>query len=908
MIDGSERRHRPRTVLGAALLGAVGLGLILAPGAAAEDIPYPHGEYEEDCSTCHSPQSWHPAAISDRFDHGRSSGFTLDGAHRTAMCRSCHLSLDFAQADNRCVSCHLDAHNGELGVDCAQCHSTSNFIDHADQVRSHRTTRFPLDGAHTTLDCLSCHPQQPSGALRFVNTPTECESCHLEAFMRTTEPNHVQLDFDRNCIGCHGTTTWNAVRFDSFDHTITGFPLVGAHRRLDCAQCHVGGGFAGADADCLTCHQPDFESTQSPNHVSGGFPTDCQQCHGAQGWTPAQFDHGLTGFALTGSHSGLTCEQCHAGGTQTAIDSTCISCHRVSFDDAPNHVSSNFPQTCEECHNTVGWDDAIFNHDFFPFVGGHSGLGCVACHTSGVYESIPADCQSCHQSDYQEAPGHASGGFPTTCDDCHSLNTWADVDFGHDLFPLTNAHDGVDCVQCHDGGTFGTIPADCISCHQESYQTAPGHVASGFSQTCQDCHATTTWPDWSFDHGAFPLENSHNGLTCAQCHATGVYQTMPNQCVFCHQSDFIEAPSHVASNFPQDCETCHTTTGWDGATFDHSFFPLSGAHNGLQCLACHTSGTYGTIPTDCVSCHDNDYQQAPGHAGSFPTTCEDCHSVTTWGDANFDHSFFPLSGAHNAVQCIACHTSGTYGTIPADCFSCHDNDYQQAPGHAGSFPTTCDDCHQVTTWQNATFDHSIFPLTGGHNGATCQQCHTGGTYGTIPSDCLFCHQADYAEAPSHLASNFSQNCENCHTITVWSSATYDHSFFPLSGGHNGLQCLACHTSGVYATIPANCFSCHQSDYNGAPDHQSLNFPHDCESCHDTSNWQNTNFFHSFPLSGPHGGRDCNECHISGTTEDFSCYGSCHKHGQTQMNDKHRGEPGYAYDFQLCLACHPNGRH
>jgi hypothetical protein len=563
MTGRLKGQRRPDVVPGVVLVAVMGLALILAPGAQAEDVPYPHGDFEDDCSKCHSSQGWHPAVISDRFDHGRSSDFALEGAHQRTMCRSCHLSLEFSEADPKCVTCHLDVHTGELGVDCAQCHSTANFIDHADEVRSHRTTRFPLTGAHTTLDCLACHPMQPSGGLRFVNTRTECEACHLDAFMRTIEPNHVALEFDQDCAACHGTTTWNAVRFDQFDHTVTGFRLVGAHTGLDCAQCHSGGGFTGVAADCLTCHQQDYESTRAPDHLAGGFPTDCQQCHGSQGWSPAEFDHGLTGFPLTGSHGGLTCEQCHASGTQTAIEATCISCHRTDYDGAPNHVSSNFELTCEECHNTVVWGDAVFRHDFFPFVGGHSGLGCDQCHTTGIFESIPADCQSCHQ-----------------------------------------------------------------------------------------------------------------------------------------------------------------------------------------------------------------------------------------------------------------------------------RDYQQAPGHAGAFPTTCEDCHTVTTWQNATFDHS---------------------------------------------------------------------FFPLDGGHNGLQCVACHTSGVYATIPADCFSCHQSDYTGATDHQTLNFPHDCESCHNTSNWQNTNFFHSFPLSGPHGGRDCNECHISGTTEDFSCDGACHEHSQSRMDDKHSGESGYAYEFQLCLSCHPNGR-
>jgi hypothetical protein len=288
--------------------------------------------------------------------------------------------------------------------------------------------------------------------------------------------------------------------------------------------------------------------------------------------------------------------------------------------------------------------------------------------------------------------------------------------------------------------------------------------------------------------------------------------------------------------------------------------------------------------------------------------CTQCHSVTTWLNATVDHSFFPLSGGHNGLACVSCHTSGVYATIPADCYSCHQNDYQQAPGHAGTFPTDCDTCHTVTTWLNATFDHSFFPLSGGHNGPACQQCHTSGTYDTIPSDCIFCHQAEYVSAPSHVASNFPQTCENCHTVTVWSNATFDHSFFALTGGHNGLTCVACHTTGVYATIPADCFSCHQNDYNQAPDHQSLQFPHDCESCHDWNSWQNVNFFHSFPLSGPHTGRDCTDCHISGTTEEFSCYGTCHEHNQSRMDEKHSGESGYAYDFFLCLSCHPDGRH
>jgi Zn finger protein HypA/HybF involved in hydrogenase expression len=748
------------------------LALLAALTARADDpeVPYPHGEFEEECSMCHSPTGWTPAVISRSFDHSRSD-FALEGAHRTALCRACHLSLEFNQTSSACVNCHLDVHRGELGVDCAQCHTTSNFIDHADEVRSHRLTRFPLSGAHTTLQCAACHPSQPQGGLRFVNTPVECEACHLDLFLATKDPDHAANGFDRDCSMCHSTTSFDSGSFDHFDHSVTGFPLAGAHRNLECAQCHTSGQFGAASAQCFSCHQGDFESTASPNHVGGGFPTDCQQCHTSQAWSPADFDHDLTAFPLTGSHTNLTCQQCHGGGSLTALPPDCNSCHDADYQEAPNHVSSNFQVTCEECHNTITWADAVFNHDFFPFVGGHSGLSCQQCHTTGVYETIPADCNSCHNTDYQQAPGHVSGGFPLTCNDCHSINTWAGATFDHGFFPLSGGHNGLACEQCHTSGTLGTIPADCASCHQGDFQQAPGHVASNFPQTCEDCHSVTTWTNATFDHGFFALNGAHTGLACQQCHTNGIYETMPTDCVFCHQADYVEAPGHLASNFPQTCETCHTTTTWLDATFDHGFFPLSGGHNGITCVACHTTGVFGTIPADCFSCHQNDYQLAPGHAGSFPTTCQDCHAVTTWLDA-----------------------------------------------------------------------------------------------------------------------------------------TFDHGFFQLNGGHNGLQCVACHTTGVYGTIPSDCFSCHQNDFTGAPEHQALNFPHDCESCHSTNSWIDVNFFHSFPLSGPHGNKLCSDCHDGGTTNDFSCLGACHEHRVDKMDDKHKGESGYAYDFNLCLSCHPNGRH
>jgi hypothetical protein len=773
-------------------------------------------------------------------------------------------------------------------MDCTQCHTVTTWLgatfDHS---------FFPLSGGHNDVQCVDCHR---TGV--FDTIPNDCASCHTNDYQQA--PGHVSSGFPMDCTQCHTVTTWLD---GTFDHS--QFPLTNAHASATCQQCHTSGTYEPMPTDCVFCHQADY--VDAPGHVASNFPQTCGTCHTTTVWTDWTYDHSF--FPLSGGHNGVQCISCHTSGTYGTIPSDCASCHTDDYQQAPGHVSSGFPMDCTQCHTVTTWLGATFDHSFFPLSGGHNGVQCVDCHTTGVFDTIPSDCASCHSDDYQQAPGHVSSGFPMDCTQCHTATVWTNATFDHSQFPLTNAHASATCQQCHTSGTYEPMPTDCVFCHQADYVNAPSHVASNFPQTCDTCHTTTVWADWTYDHSFFPLSGGHNGVQCISCHTSGTYGTIPSDCASCHTDDYQQAPGHVSSGFPMDCTQCHTVTTWLGATFDHSIFPLSGGHNGVQCISCHTSGTYGTIPSDCASCHSDDYQQAPGHVSSgFPMDCTQCHSVTTWLNTTFDHSFFPLSGGHNGVQCVACHTSGTYGTIPSDCYSCHQNDYQQAPGHLGSFPTTCDTCHTVTTWQNATFDHSFFPLSGGHNGPTCQQCHTSGVYDTIPSECVFCHQAEYVTAPSHVQSNFPQTCENCHSITVWTDWTYDHSFFPLNGGHNGVACMSCHTSGVYATIPSDCYSCHQSDYNSAPNHQTLQFPHDCESCHSLNSWTNVNFFHSFPLSGPHDGRDCVECHDAGTTQEFSCYGTCHVHSQSQTDHDHSGVNGYAYDFFMCLSCHPNGRH
>jgi len=248
-------------------------------------------------------------------------------------------------------------------------------------------------------------------------------------------------------------------------------------------------------------------------------------------------------------------------------------------------------------------------------------------------------------------------------------------------------------------------------------------------------------------------------------------------------------------------------------------------------------------------------------------------------------------------------------------------DYEatREPDHAeAGFPTDCESCHRTLSWENtrfgAGFDHDVFfPLTGAHAPLDCSLCHADGFAGT-PTDCFSCHAADYAATnnPDHEAAGFPTMCEACHTTASWFGADFDHNaFFPLTGGHRNLDCEACHTDGVFAGTPTDCFSCHQSDYDNTrdPDHRAAGFPTMCESCHNTRDWEDADFDHSmyFPIErGNHAGLDCAECHvIPANFQAFSCI-DCHEHERGEMADEHEDVAGYVYESGACLECHPTG--
>jgi DnaJ-class molecular chaperone len=263
-----------------------------------------------------------------------------------------------------------------------------------------------------------------------------------------------------------------------------------------------------------------------------------------------------------------------------------------------------------------------------------------------------------------------------------------------------------------------------------------------------------------------------------------VYAGKSTACYSCHQTDYAStaapAPPHAAAGFPTTCQTCHNTSSFAGATFNHATtpFPLTGAHLAVACANCHGDGVYVGKSTACYSCHQADYTasttQPPHAASGFPTTCQTCHNTTTFAGATFNHAntLFPLTGAHLSVACANCHGDGVYVGKSTACYSCHQTDYTTAvdPNHPGAgIATTCQTCHNTTAWAGARINHDTpyFRIYSGKHLARwdqCADCHN------VPSNyaqftCFTCHGKSSTDSNHSGVSGYqyvSASCYSCH--------------------------------------------------------------------------------------------------------------------------------------------------
>ncbi len=447
------------------------------------------------CEQCHTVKGW---SILLQTVREHTNRFPLVGGHAGLDCADCHKGGavgQFQGLSTQCYSCHQKTFqqatnpnhvSSSFPVQCEQCHTINSWLgakfDHL------RVTGFALTGMHATLECTACHVGG-----KYQGTPAACIGCHLPDYQKASNPNHLALGLPQSCQQCHNTSAWQPA---NFNHDSVGFPLTGGHAKLQCEQCHANGNFNLTSTACVSCHLKDYQGTSNPNHVSAGFPQQCEVCHSTANWTSATFNHAATGWPLTGAHANVQCTQCHTNGNYNLTSTACVNCHLKDFQGTtnPNHVATGLPQQCDVCHSTAAWTPATFNHNntSFPLTGAHTKVACTNCHVNNNYTSLPTDCYGCHRTEYQATtnPNHVSAGFPTGCAACHTTATWLNAVFNHTYFPMNHGGANGVCATCHTNPNDYSV-FQCTNCHAKgttdnNHRGVGGYVYN--SVNCYNCH------------------------------------------------------------------------------------------------------------------------------------------------------------------------------------------------------------------------------------------------------------------------------------------------------------------------------------------------------------------------------------------------------------------------------------
>jgi len=298
------------------------------------------------CADCHTPFDWKKLQPGS-WEHGQATGFPLAGVHKTMDCAACHPGNTFTDQSGDCYSCHRRQYEGapnhvsaHYATDCRQCHFS--MTTWRGSQSTHAT--FPLQGRHAAAACADCHKNNV-----YAGTPRECVGCHLQDYNSALNPNHRLAGYSSDCLSCHGSAalSWKnaVVNHDLF------WPLLGAHKTLECNLCHASG--YDLPRDCYGCHRTDYEKTTNPNHQQAGYSTACQDCHRTShiSWNQAVFTHNFP--IQSGKHAGFACTDCHLNANYNIF--SCIDCHTHSkneMDDKHDDVGGYAynSQACYACH------------------------------------------------------------------------------------------------------------------------------------------------------------------------------------------------------------------------------------------------------------------------------------------------------------------------------------------------------------------------------------------------------------------------------------------------------------------------------------------------------------------------------------------------------------------------------
>lgn len=359
------------------------------------------------CDSCHRATSWDKMV----FNHKKNTKYKLTGAHKTALCQSCHIKQRYKKTPKRCISCHQidDVHQKRNGNKCQKCHTTKKWGKIS--FNHNRDTSFKLRGKHKKATCKSCHAKSPYSKKKSnkKRKARKCYSCH------SYDDKHNGV-FGKKCTSCHVDKAWDKTKFDHYRDA--EFKLTGQHKKAECDSCHkVSKKKKKLKTKCISCHKADDVHKRK-------LGAKCDSCHRTSGWDKrVKFDHDLTKFPLIGLHGVAPCEDCHTEAGYKKMKKSCVACHK-SDDFHQGKLGNN----CDRCHTPNDWGVWFFNHNKqskFKLKGKHKKVHCHSCHSDPIskVQKVPRNCQNCHSNDDPH-----NEQFGARCNECHNTKDFSHID------------------------------------------------------------------------------------------------------------------------------------------------------------------------------------------------------------------------------------------------------------------------------------------------------------------------------------------------------------------------------------------------------------------------------------------------------------------------------------------------
>ncbi|MBT8380638.1 MAG: cytochrome c family protein [Ignavibacteria bacterium] len=260
--------------------------------------------------------------------------------------------------------------------------------------------------------CGMCHHYNPSGNV------VPCSNCHQINRNRTdiSKPD-LKAAYHRQCIDCH--MQW------SDDFSCTSCHELNESGRTAFEEKEIKEERVHPEIEVpekLIYQTPDQKKSLVTFYHSDHtnyFDFECIDCHQEESCTSCHLKNELKSeqkISMRLKHK--SCSQCH----YTDEKSACTNCHIKEIAKPFNHK----------------------RRTSFELKSYHMELSCIRCHESkSVFTGLSSNCANCHSGWNLETFDHKVTGLM-----------------------LDEMHADVECIDCHPGEDFSTVPS-CEDCHDE---------------------------------------------------------------------------------------------------------------------------------------------------------------------------------------------------------------------------------------------------------------------------------------------------------------------------------------------------------------------------------------------------------------------------------------------------------